>query len=123
MAAYKANELSDADIRVILRGKALEFYSRHYGKVFTSADELLSIRHALGGINQLLDEGAGDASGNPPAIVQPVTYQYLRLFTPKPSQAADDVSKSLFGTTIRQRDFEGRGLVEERNRLVIAVPI
>jgi putative DNA methylase len=29
LAAYKANELSDADIRVILRGKALEFYSRH----------------------------------------------------------------------------------------------
>src|SRR5437667_1677494 len=29
LAAYKASELSDADIRVILRGKALEFYSRH----------------------------------------------------------------------------------------------
>jgi putative DNA methylase len=60
LAAYKANELSDADIRVILRGKALEFYSRHYGQVFTSADEPLSIRHALGGINQLLDEDTGD---------------------------------------------------------------
>jgi len=123
LAAYKANELSDVDIRVILRGKALEFYSRHYGQVFTSADEPLSIRHALGGINQLLDEGTGDASGNPPAIVQPVAYQYLRLFTPRPSRAADDVSKSLFGTTIRQRDFEDRGLVEERNRVVTAIPI
>jgi putative DNA methylase len=123
LAAYKANELSDADIRVILRGKALEFYSRHYGQVFTSADELLSIRHALGGINQLLDEDTGDAAGNPPAIVQPVAYQYLRLFTPKSSRAADDVSKSLFGTTIRQRDFEDRGLVEERNRVVTAIPI
>ena len=38
-------------------------------------------------------------------------------------RAADDVSKSLFGTTIRQRDFEDRGLVEERNRVVTAVPI
>ena len=123
LAAYKANELSDADIRVILRGKALEFYSRHYGQVFTSDDEPLSIRHALGGINQLLDEGTGDATGNPPSIVQPVAYQYLRLFTPKPSRAADDVSKSLFGTTIRQRDFEDRGWVEERNRVVTAIPI
>jgi len=123
LAAYKASELSDADIRVILRGKALEFYSRHYGQVFTSADEPLSIRHALGGINQLLDEGTGDATGNPPAIVQPVAYQYLRLFTPKPSRTADEVSKSLFGTTIRQKDFEDRGLVEERNRLVSAIPI
>jgi putative DNA methylase len=123
LAAYKASELSDADIRVILRGKALEFYSRHYGQVFTSAEEPLSIRHALGGINQLLDEGIGDATGNPPAIVQPVAYQYLRLFTSKPSRTADDVNKSLFGTTIRQRDFEDRRLVEERNRVVTAISI
>ena len=66
LAAYKANELSDADIRVILRGKALEFYSRHYGQVFTSDNEPLSIRFALSGINQLLDEGSEDASSNPP---------------------------------------------------------
>jgi putative DNA methylase len=70
-----------------------------------------------------LDEDTGDASSNPPAIVQPVIYQYLRLFTHKSSRAADDVSKSLFGTTIRQRDFEDRGLVEERNRVVAATPI
>ena len=123
LAAYKANELSDADIRVILRGKALEFYSRHYGQVFTADNEPLSIRLALAGINQLLDEGSDDAGSNPPSIVQPVAYQYLRLFTPKPSRTANEVSKSLFGTAIRQRDFEDRGWVEERNRQVTAVPI
>lgn len=123
LAAYKANELSDADIRVILRGKALEFYSRHYGQVFTADNEPLSIRLALSGINQLLDEGSEDAGSNPPSIVQPVAYQYLRLFTPKPSRTANEVSKSLFGTAVRQRDFEDRGWVEERNRQVTAVPI
>lgn len=123
LAAYKANELSDADIRVILRGKALEFYSRHYGQVFTAENEPLSIRLALSGINQLLDEGAEDTGSNPPSIVQPVAYQYLRLFTPKPSRSANEVSKSLFGTAVRQRDFEDRGWVEERNRQVTAVPI
>jgi putative DNA methylase len=123
LAAYKANELSDADIRVILRGKALEFYSRHYGQVFTSDNEPLSIRHALSGINQLLDEGSEDAGSNPPSIVQPVAYQYLRLFTPKQSRTANEVSKSLFGTAVRQRDFEDRGWVEERNRVVTAIPI
>lgn len=123
LAAYKASELSDADIRVILRGKALEFYSRHYGQVFTSNDEPLSIRHALGGINQLLDEGTGEQSGNPPSIVQPAAYQYLRLFTVSPSRTPDEVSKSLFGTAIRQRDFEDRGWIKENNRVVTAVPI
>ena len=37
--------------------------------------------------------------------------------------SADDVSKSLFGTTIRQRDFEDRGWVREQNRRVEALPI
>ena len=55
--------------------------------------------------------------------MQPVAYQFLRLFTPQTSRSADDVSKSLFGTTIRQRDFEDRGWVEERNRRVTAIPI
>ena len=123
LAAYKANQLSDADIRVILRGKALEFYSRHYGQVFTSDNEPLSIRLALSGINQLLDEGSETASSNPPSIVQPVAYQYLRLFTSNPSGTANEVSKSLFGTAVRQRDLEDRGWVEERNRSVTAVPI
>lgn len=123
LAAYKANEISEADIRVILRGKALEFYSRHYGQVFTSDNEPLSIRHALGGIDQLLDEGTGDAAGNPPSIVQPAAYQYLRLFTAAPSRKAEDVSKTLFGTAIRQRDFEDRGWVKEANRRVTATPI
>lgn len=123
LAAYKASELSEADIRVILRGKALEFYSRHYGQVFTSDNEPLSIRHALGGIDQLLDEGTGNATGNPPSIVQPAAYQYLRLFTVAPSRKAEEVSKTLFGTAIRQRDFEDRGWVKEANRRVTATPI
>lgn len=123
LAAYKASEISEADVRVILRGKALEFYSRHYGQVFTSDNEPLSIRHALGGIDQLLDEGTGDAAGNPPSIVQPAAYQYLRLFTATPTRKAEDVSKTLFGTAIRQRDLEDRGWVKEANRRVTATPI
>ena len=123
LAAYTANELSDADVRVILRGKALEFYSRHYGQVFTSENEPLSIRLALSGINQLLDEGSEGAGSNPPSIVQPVAYQYLRLFTFKTSRSANEISKSLFGTAIHQRDFEDRKWVEERSRHVTAIPI
>ena len=65
LESYKARELSDADIRVILRGKALEFYSRHYGQVFTSENEPLSIRDALLGINQLLDEDTGQPGESP----------------------------------------------------------
>ena len=83
LESYKARELSVADIRVILRGKALEFYSRHYGQVFTAENEPLSIDHALLGINQLLDEDTGSPENRPPSIVQPVAYQFLRVFADK----------------------------------------
>jgi hypothetical protein len=123
LESYKARELSDADIRVILRGKALEFYSRHYGKVYTAEDAVLSIRDALLGINQLLDEDTGEPGERPPSILQPVCYQFLRLFGGKASLSRDDVGKSMRGTGLVQREFTDRGWVEERNKVVYRVPI
>jgi len=130
LESYKSRGLSDADVRVILRGKALEFYSRHYGKVLVAApggtdgalaEVSLSIRDALLGINMLLDESSSDpgAGTRPPSIVQPVVYQYLRLFGAKASYSRDEVSKLLRGTTVQQAAFEktnssgGAWVVEE----------
>jgi len=130
LESYKSRGLQDADVRVILRGKALEFYSRHYGKVLVSApggedglgaDISLSIRDALLGINMLLDESGsqpGDAA-RPPSIVQPMVYQFLRLFGVRASYSRDEVSKLLRGTAIQRKDFEktnssgGAWVVEE----------
>ncbi len=123
LEVYKANELSAADIRVILRGKALEFYSRHYGKVFTAEDAPLSITHALAGINQLLDEDTGEPGERPPSILQPVAYQFLRLFGTRVSLSRDDVGKNLRGWGFVQREFEDRGWVVEQNKIVRRVPI
>lgn len=123
LESYKARELSDADIRVILRGKALEFYSRHYGRVFTAEDTALSIRDALLGINQLLDEDSGEPGERPPSILQPTCYQFLRLFGAKASLSRDDVGKNLRGTGMVQREFVDRGWVEEKGKVVYRVPI
>ena len=123
LESYKARELSDADIRVILRGKALEFYSRHYGQVFTSENEPLSIRDALLGINQLLDEDTGQPGERPPSVVQPMAYQFLRLFGHHQSLSRDEVGKSLRGTGIVQRELEQRGWIEEQGKVVSRVPV
>src|SRR5262249_40982450 len=69
LEAYNVRELSDVDMRVILRGKALEFCSRHYGQVYTAEDETLSIDRALSGINQLLDEDTGGPGMRPPPVM------------------------------------------------------
>ena len=52
--------LPAADLQVIRRGKALEYFSRHYGKVYVDQGRRLSVKEALVGINQLIDEGAGN---------------------------------------------------------------
>ena len=130
LESYKNRGLQDADVRVILRGKALEFYSRHYGKVLVSVpggeDAVLSIRDALLGINQLLDESSGAPGERPPSIVQPVVYQYLRLFGAKATYSRDEVSKLLRGTAIQQRDFERTGStswIQENDKVLTRVPI
>lgn len=130
LESYKSRGLQDADVRVILRGKALEFYSRHYGKVLVSApggeDAVLSIRDALLGINQLLDETGSQPGERPPSIVQPVVYQYLRLFGAKAAYSRDEVSKLLRGTAIQQKDFEKTGSspwIVEEDKAVTRVPI
>ena len=119
--SYKASELSDADIRVILRGKAWSSTAATTARSSRRTMSRLSIRHALGGINQLLDEGTGSATeqsaNDRSASSLSISCGFLRG---RPSLSADDVSKSLFGTAIRQRDFEDRGWVEERNRRVYA---
>ena len=123
LESYKSRKLSAADIRVILRGKALEFYSRHYGKVYTAADAKLSIRDALLGINQLLDEDTDEPGERPPSVLQPICYQFLRLFGEKASLSRDDVGKNLRGTGITHREFVDRGWVEEKSKIIHRVPI
>jgi hypothetical protein len=130
LEAYRSRGLSTADIHLILMGKALEFYSRHYGKVLVSVpggeDESLSIWRALDGIEQLLDESSGQPGERPPSIVQPVVYQYLRLFGSRVSYNRNELSMLLKGTTIQPRDFERTGStpwIVEEDKIVTRVPI
>ena len=50
--------LQEADLQVIRRGKALEYYSRHYGKVYVERGREFPVKDALLAINQMLDEEA-----------------------------------------------------------------
>ena len=78
---------------------------------------------ALAGINQLLDEDTGSPENRPPSIVQPVAYQFLRVFSGKALLPRDDVGKSLRGTGITQKEFESRGWTKEENKVVHCLSI
>ena len=120
-------ELPESDLRVILRGKSLEFYSRHYGQVYTGDGELLEVRDALLGINQLLDDLLEDTSQTggirPPDSAEPASRLFLRIFTNQPEIPRDELHKILRGTGVSQRELESRGWIRVVNKIVHVVPI
>ena len=106
---HEREGLSQADLQVIRRGKALEYFSRHYGQVYVDEDRAMSVEDALIGINQLLDEDLGVVPDPPPANAEPFTRQFLRVFDGRTTIPRDQVQKHLRGTGMAPQDFENRG--------------
>jgi len=114
--------LPAADLQVIKRGKALEYYSRHYGRVFVDEGRDFSVREALVGINQLLDEEAGGVKEAPPVNAEPFTRQFLRLFDGRDSLERDQIQKFLRGTGVTPQEFVDRGWCTEERKIYHVVP-
>jgi putative DNA methylase len=107
--------LPSADLQVIRRGKALEYFSRHYGKVFVDEEREFSVKDALLGINQLLEEETSKGHEPPPVTAEPFTRQFLRVFEGRTEQPRDQMQKFLRGTGIAPDEFVSVGwCVEEK---------
>ncbi len=109
--------LPAADLQVIQRGKALEYFSRHYGKVYVDEGRAISVKDALVGINQLIDENANKADDPPPVTCEPVTRQFLRIFQGKTELARDQMQKLLRGSGMAPDEFNNRGWTSENKKV------
>jgi hypothetical protein len=114
---HQEEGLPEADLQVIRRGKALEYFSRHYGKVYKDQDTSISVLEALLGINQLLDEEAGGIKEAPPHNAEPFTRMLLRLFDGISELLRDQMQKFLRGTGSAPSDFVSRGWVYEKQKI------
>lgn len=114
--------LPAADLQVIKRGKALEYYSRHYGKVYVDEDRPFGVGDALLGINQLLDEESGKTQDPPPVNAEPMTRQFLRLFDRRDELPRDQMQKFLRGTGVAPSEFAQRGWCVEEKKIFRTVP-
>ena len=92
---HRKEGLPAADLQVIRRGKALEYFSRHYGQVYVNDERPITVKEALVGINQLIDEEAGAGKEPPPANAEPLTRQFLRIFDGKAEEKRDQMQKYL----------------------------
>lgn len=113
--------LQAADLQVIRRGKALEYYSKHYGKVYVERGRDFSVREALLAINQLLDDQSDTSTESPPVIAEPYTRQFFRLFSDRTSLPRDQMQKYLRGTGVSPQEFIDRGWCVEKAKLFTPV--
>lgn len=109
--------LPPADLQVIRRGKALEYFSRHYGKVYVDEGRTISVRDALVGINQLIDEDADKGKEAPPVNAEPIARQFLRTFGNAMELKRDQLQKFLKGSITTPEEFVQRGWCEENNKV------
>ena len=114
---HKNEGLGDADLKVIKRGKALEYYSKHYGKVKKSDDEVISVREVLIGINQIIDEESSGPGVHPPAVCDPDTQQLFRMFKKSRSLDRDQMQKYLRGTGTDTSYFVNKGWCTEKSKV------
>jgi hypothetical protein len=124
LSQHQSAGLPAADLQVIKRGKALEYFSRHYGTVYIEQGREFTIREALVGINQLLDDDSGTTGGPeaPPSNAEPYTRQFFRLFYETTHVPRDQMQKFLRGTGIAPSDFEERGWCSEKNKVFTLTP-
>ncbi|MEQ1620579.1 MAG: DUF1156 domain-containing protein [Methylococcales bacterium] len=109
--------LPKADIQVIKRGKALEYFSRHYGQVYVEEGREFTVKEALVGINQILEDQDEGESGTTPVNCEPITRQFLRIFAGTLEVPRDQMQKFLRGTGIGPSDFVSRGWCEEKKKI------
>jgi len=124
LAQHQKEGLPAADLQVIKRGKALEYFSRHYGKVYIEQGRPFTIREALVGINSLLDDETSTSGGPeaPPANAEPYTRQFFRIFYETCEVPRDQMQKFLRGTGIAPSDFQERGWCSEKNKVFTLTP-
>ncbi len=115
---HAALGLPPADLQVIKRGKALEFFSRHYGRVYVEQGREFTIREALLSINLLLDEETSASGAEPPPVRgEAYTRQLFRIFQGKTEVPRNEMMNWLRGTGIAPNDFEQREWCEERQKV------
>lgn len=108
--------LPDADIEVIKRGKALEYFSRHYGNVYIEEGREFTVKEALAGINEIIQDQAGGDSVKAPDKAEPLTRQFLRIFADKNQIERDQIQKFLRGSGVGPSDFTARNWCVEITR-------
>ncbi|MBW1935301.1 MAG: DUF1156 domain-containing protein [Deltaproteobacteria bacterium] len=96
---YGNAPLPPADINIILIGKCLELYSRHYGAVVDHEGREVPLKTALEEIRMMVDQLQTKEKPLPSALsdIDPESYVYLTCLCDRKEIKSDDVHKATRG--------------------------
>jgi len=102
-------DLSIADLGVILRGKCMYYYSRHYPNVYSDG-ALVEIDEALNTVDTIIEQVL-DSTVNLPKGIDPLTQAYA-AFCQRGWEEYDDLNKHLLAKNLNVSDLEDENLVK-----------
>jgi len=119
---HQSAGLQQGDLQMIRRGKALEYYSKHYGKVYVERGREFELQEAILGIDQLLTDESDSSTETPPVLAEAYTRQFLRLFADRTSLPRDQMQKLLQSTGVSHQEFVDRGWCSEAQKVFHITP-
>lgn len=96
---YGKERISEADINMILIGKCLELYSKHFGQIVDYKDEMVPIHEALKAIRMMVEQLVSMEQPLPSELehIDPISYVYLTCLCDRMEIKSDEVHKATRG--------------------------
>ncbi len=103
------DDLGQADLGVILRGKCMYYYSRHYPNVYSEGEQV-DIDTALNTVDSVIEQIL-EGSANLPQSIDPLTQSYAAFYQ-RGTEDYDELNKHLLAKNLNVSDFEDEKLVK-----------
>jgi len=96
---YGKERLAPDDVNIILIGKCLELYSRHYGMIVDYKDDVVPLSEALTSIRMMVEQIVSSQQPLPSELeyIDPVSYIYLTCLCDRKEIKSDEVHKATRG--------------------------
>jgi putative DNA methylase len=96
---YGSEKLAPADLNIILIGKCLELYSKHYGAIVDHNGEVVPIQQALTAIRMMVEQLITTQQPLPSELehIDPISYVYMTCLCDRMEIQSDEVHKSTRG--------------------------
>jgi len=112
---YGEGKLAPSDINILLIGKCLELYSKHYGSIIDHENKPLPLHEALKEIKMMVDQLVTKASPLPSVLenIDVPSYIFFTTLYDKKEIKVDEVSKNVRGI-IDPQELKDHGIIIKR---------